>query len=383
MKERRDPAGNGGAYRTGIYPDFLAEAGIPHEITERLLREGFEKIFFDSSTRLFFDRDGSESYILDTANGDVRSEGMGYGMMICVQEDRKDLFDRLWRFVRRRMIIPTGQEKGFFSWSADPSGKLNETCPAPDGEEYIAMALFMASSRWGNGMGIMNYAAEARRILLRAVHQLTLSKGSGLFDPHTKLICFVPGSGFTDPSYHLPHFYELFAERTYPWDRRFFREAAAASRDYIVKSAHPVTGLSPEYAGFYGKPVFLPGKDFAYYSDAYRVAMNIALDHLWFGGDERLSAVAGKLQSFFIRQLPPSNFRVYNLDGTARRMKATHPIALASVLAAAGIACEGPHKETYFRLLTELEPDTAETRYYNNLIYYLCLLMLTGNYRIY
>ena len=34
---------------------------------------------------------------------------------------------------------------------------------------------------------------------------------------------------FSDPSYHLPHFYELFAENAEEEDREFWRQAAAAS----------------------------------------------------------------------------------------------------------------------------------------------------------
>ena len=33
-----------------------------------------------------------------------------------------------------------------------------------------------------------------------------------MWDPETKLIKFIPETPFSDPSYHLPHFYELFAK---------------------------------------------------------------------------------------------------------------------------------------------------------------------------
>lgn len=110
-------------------------------------------------------------------------------------------------------------------------------------------------------------------------------------------IKFVPEPLFTDPSYHLPHFYELFAERANGEDREFWRIAAKESREYLKLSAHSVTGMSPGYAEYDGPPrrIFHDGQ---FYSDVYRVAMNIGLDASWFGQDESLSNI-DKLQAFF------------------------------------------------------------------------------------
>ena len=50
---------------------------------------------------------------------------------------------------------------------------------------------------------------------------------------------------FTDPSYHLPAFYELWARWGPERDRAFWAKAASVSRDFFVKSADPKTGLVP------------------------------------------------------------------------------------------------------------------------------------------
>ena len=34
-----------------------------------------------------------------------------------------------------------------------------------------------------------------------------------MWNPENHLIKFIPETEWTDPSYHLPHFYEVFAER--------------------------------------------------------------------------------------------------------------------------------------------------------------------------
>lgn len=71
-----------------------------------------------------------------------------------------------------------------------------------------------------------------------------------------KLIKFVPNCDWSDPSYHLAHFYELFALWADEEDRPFWKEAAEASREYLKKACHPVTGLAAEYANYDGTPVY-------------------------------------------------------------------------------------------------------------------------------
>ena len=149
-------------------------------------------------------------YMEDTGNHDVRTEGMSYGMMVCVQLDKKAEFDRLWKWVRTYMYIEDGPAKNYFAWSCQTNGKRNAEGPAPDGEEYFAMALFFASKRWGDGDGIFCYSKEAQNILRECVHKGEPGhSGEPMWEPSNKLIKFVTNMDFSDPSYHLPHFYEL------------------------------------------------------------------------------------------------------------------------------------------------------------------------------
>ena len=86
-------------------------------------------------------------------------------MMMCVQLDMKEEFDRIWKWSRTYMYMDQGENEGYFAWSCKPSGEKNALGPAPDGEEYYAMALFFASHRWGDGEGIYAYSKEARKKL--------------------------------------------------------------------------------------------------------------------------------------------------------------------------------------------------------------------------
>lgn len=114
---------------------------------------------------------GDMAYLEDTGNHDVRTEGMSYGMMVCVQMDKKAEFDRLWKWVRTYMYIPAGPCRNYFAWSCSTDGTHNAEGPAPDGEEYFAMALFFASARWGDGEGIFAYSKEAKAILRECIHK--------------------------------------------------------------------------------------------------------------------------------------------------------------------------------------------------------------------
>ena len=368
---------------TAKYPNQFARIGIGDQEVMDRVKACFDTIFFDPEERFFHEVDPDSACMVDTGNVDARTEGMSYGMMMCVQMDRQDLFDRLWQFSKRYMYQEGGKYAGYFAWSVTPEGKHNAEGPAPDGEEYFAMALILAEARWGGGTGIFDYGAQARDILRHCLHQEEMVPGGrAMWDPGNHLIRFVPEADFSDPSYHLPHFYRVFAQRADPGDRAFWQAAAEASRAYIVKSAHPVTGMSPEYAEYDGTPRYMFGKRYGYYSDAYRVAMNIALDTLWFGPGEDTTGILDRLQAFF-RTIPAKEYRAYQIDGTPTEEPAMHPVAITAVLAAASIACSGPAADEALRRFWETPLRRGKRRYYDNCLYFFSLLMLSGKYRIY
>ena len=254
----------------------------------------------------------------DTGNVDARTEGMSYSMMMAVQMDRQEDFDRLWNFSMTFMHHKDGPYRGYFAWTTALDGTRNADGPAPDGEEYYALALFFASHRWGDREAPYNYSEQARAILHECVHKgENGEEGRAMWDPENYLIRFVPEADSTDASYHLPHFYELFALWANEEDRAFWKKAAAASREYLHKACHPVTGLAPEFGEYDGSPRNFNGRGVSrYYSDAYRVPANIGLDSLWFNVDPWQHENNGKLQKFFCETEPEHDYRVYMIDGT-------------------------------------------------------------------
>ena len=230
-----------GAFETGKYRNVFAEYGYPEAEIQRRVEQTFETIFYGNEEERFYHEVGADmAYIEDTGNHDVRTEGMSYGMMACVQMNRREEFDRLWKWTRTYMYIEDGPCKNYFAWSCATDGSKNAEGPAPDGEEYFAMALFFAADRWGNGTGIFHYADEARAILRECIHKGEPGHpGEPMWDTSRHLIKFITNCNFSDPSYHLPHFYELFARWADEDDREFWRGAAEASRAYL----RSMTGL--------------------------------------------------------------------------------------------------------------------------------------------
>lgn len=378
-----------GAVLTGKYRNVFKECGYSEDEITKRVEQTFETIFYGKEEERFYHEVGDGmAYMEDTGNHDVRTEGMSYGMMVCVQMNKKEEFDRLWKWVRTYMYIENGPNKNYFVWSCGLDGSKNADGPAPDGEEYFAMALFFASARWGDGEGIFNYGAEAKAILRECVHKGEASHpGEPMWEPSNKLIKFVPGFDFSDPSYHLPHFYELFAKNADPCDRTFWEQAAEASRGYLHLACHPKTGLSAEYADYDGKPHIghqeIFGRHDWYYSDAYRTIANIGMDHLWFEKDPWQVEIANRLQNFYCAEQKEHWDGVFLTDGTRLEEKALHPVAIVAVNAQASLAADGPYVKECVDRLWDTPLRTGDRRYYDNFLYMFAMLALSGNYRIY
>ena len=376
---------NKGAFYTGNYRNVFLEYGYSEAEIREKVKDTWDKLFYgDEDTRIYYPVGEDKAYILDTGNDDVRTEGMSYGMMMCVQMDKKEEFDRIWKWSKEYMQHDSGKYKGYFAWSLNTDGTRRAQGPAPDGEEFFAMALLFASRRWGDGPEPFDYSNQAKYILRECVHKGEKGEGHPMWNPENKLIKFVPESPFTDPSYHIPHFYELFSLWGDPEDSEFWKQAAAASREYLKISCHPVTGLAPEYAEYDGRPHKATWNygHHHFYSDSYRVAANIGLDYEWFRGDEWEKEEADKLQAFFANMGDNPDYRMYVIDGTPLEEKSLHPVGLIATNAMAALATDGPNARKLVELFWNTPVRTGVRRYYDNCLYFFSVLALSGNYRI-
>lgn len=335
--------------------------------------------------RIVFDVAPDMAYCADINNQDVRSEGMSYALMLAVQLNQQAVFNRLWRWATRFMRHAEGERRGYFAWSCALDGKHLDPGSASDGEAWIAMALLMAEARWGNSEGLLHYGDQAQALLAEMLHKPRTARVTPIYDPQEKQIVFAPtpdAAGFTDPSYHLPAFTEIWAQRAADAaDRRTWREVTDTSRHFFKRAAHPRTGLMPEYAYFDGRPYTPthhgPGKaDFRY--DAWRILANVAIDHQWWRRDAEWQMAQSQRVVGFLSANPKGS--LFTLEGKA--LDEGRSLGLVAMLAVAGQGCpDARQAKTWLQRLWDAPMPVGRYRYYDGLLALLGLLQAGGRFR--
>lgn len=389
-----------GAYASGHYRNIFVELGHPESEVSQKIESAYQQLFHgDPLTQAVYfqvgkNANGPLAYLTDWANHDARTEGMSYGMMISVQLNHKPEFDALWNWTKTYMYIgdPHHPSYGYFSWSCKTDGTPNEETAAPDGEEYFVMALYFAAARWGKGTGIYDYKAQADALLTTMRHREVIT-GITRFGPRTvgneidekyKMIRFVPGvdrGDFTDPSYHLPAFYELWARWGPVEDRQFWADAAEASRGFFSKTTNPQTGLAPDYANFDGTPKatrFQQSSIFGY--DSWRTASNWSVDWSWWGKAPEEQVLSDRIQTFFATQGLDAYGDQYTLDG--KEIATRHSTGLVSTNAVASLAATNPRARKFVQTLWKTPVPSGEQRYFDGMLYLMSMMHLSGEFRI-
>ena len=374
-----------GAFHTGEYRNLFAEyLGKSDAEVQAKIDAAWEQLFYgnNDSERVYYPVGDDMAYIEDIGNGDVRSEGMSYGMMIAVQLDKQEEFDRLWKWAKTYMYQSDGPFQGYFAWHSTSDGQKLDANPASDGEEWFATALLFASARWGDGEGIFDYRAQAQEILDVMLHKEENNAATKMFNLEQKQVVFVPMVGhvssFTDPSYHLPAYYELWA-RWAERDHEFWSEAAQVSRAFFKNAAHPQTGLMPDYAHFNGAPYGTDDhKDFRF--DAWRTLSNVAVDYAWFAADPWQVEQSNRVLDFLASQEIDSYPNQFALDGTP--LSGDHSTGLVSMAAVAALASDSETGKPFVQELWDVPIPSGKWRYYDGMLYMLGMLHVSGNFRI-
>ncbi|HWI94197.1 MAG TPA: glycosyl hydrolase family 8 [Flavisolibacter sp.] len=384
------------------YRNLFLEAGYKQEAIKQKIENAFHKLFYGNkeTEAVYFEAgqnaNGKLAYIPDVNNNDVRSEGMSYGMMIALQMDKKEIFDALWNWSKTYMYHsnPAHPAYGYFSWSSKTDGTANDEMPAPDGEEYYATALYFASARWGDGIGIYNYKKEADTLTTFMRHKAAITgeihgrkmTAINLFDEKNGMVRFtpdLPNAEHTDASYHLPAFYEVWAIKAPVADRAFWKKAATVSREYFEKAAHPSTGLTPDYGNFDGTPWIAPWRresgNFSY--DAWRTVMNWGVDWSWWHRDERAIQRSKRLLKFFESEGMSSYGNQYTLDG--KKLQSGQPTGLIACNATAALADTSTNALKFVRTLWDRDVPTGRYRYYDSMLMMMALLHCSGEFKVY
>lgn len=380
-----------GAFNSGKYKNLFTELlGKSDSEIKTKIDSAFNQLFYgnDSTQRVYYPVKDDMAYIEDIASRDVRTEGMSYGMMITVQLNKKKEFDALWKWAKTYMQHSSGQRRYYFSWHCRTDGSVLDSNSASDGEEWFVISLFFASARWGNGNGIYNYQVEAQNISNAMLSKKESSDDknvvTNMFNRKEKQVVFVPSGNaddFTDPSYHLPHYYELWG-RWADSNNNFWLAAADTSRNFLKRTTNPVTGLAPDYAHFDGSPMdsWASGKgDFRF--DAWRVAMNVAMDYEWFSIDEWEIKECNKLLDFFYSQGIHKYGNQYTLNG--KKLGEDHSTGLVAANAVACLASTNNNRKDFVKELWNVSIPNGHYRYYDGMLYMLGMLQVSGNFRIY
>jgi oligosaccharide reducing-end xylanase len=351
----------------------------------------------DQGYRLYYElpQDKTQAFIWAPDSSDIRSEGMSYGMMLAVQLGLREHFDRLWKFSQTHLQYPEAPGESawgqYFKWRGTVDGAINrswpvtyaaDTVPAPDGEEYFAAALYLADRRWGSD-GAVNYRAAADAIAQAMLDNPVEGRRFPIIHRESNMVVFVPfgdSNEFSDPSYHLPAFYELYAQYAAAPAAERWRALAEISRQFLVDSAHPTTGLHPDYANFDGTPNSGNERHDEFRYDAWRVVMNMAIDYAWFSEDARMKVQVEKYHAFFANHIGSGNVSnaLFALDGSGAEGGSS--TALTATLAAGALASDSALRTTYLQNVWDVGQQSGLYRYYQQCVYLLGLLGAAGQY---
>ena len=394
MQERTAPVlPSQGAYYTNTYRNLFVEAGYSETKVNERLNGLWNQLFYgtdgrEDGQRVYYEVGDDEAYILDVNNDDVRSEGQSYGMMICVQMNKQEEFNKLWKWAKTHMQHEDGEFKGYFAWVMNKDGSKRESSPAPDGEEYFITSLMLAANRWGNGTGIYDYMAEAKAILETSWGKpdpnFPFSDVKPLFDKTEKQVVFVPyatSATKTDPSYHLPAFYRLWAE----WadnHQDFYTQLAEKSHEMFPKFAHATTGLMPDYANFDGTPNGEGGHN-NFRFDAWRCMMNMGCDYAWFADCSDEVTLVKRAHDFFYSKGVKEYYSNYTLEGNTESGNSDHSAGLVACNAVGALASDDIKAWDFVDDLWDTPIPSGRYRYYDGMLYFMGFLHASGNFRIY
>jgi oligosaccharide reducing-end xylanase len=384
-----------GAFNTNVYPNTFKLAGYSEADINAKVDKAYYNLF-EGPNKVYFEVGDSMAYVSDIKNHDVRTEGLSYGMMVAVQLNKKEVFDRIWRWTKKYLQHKDGPREGYFAWSFNPKTmKQNSPGTASDGELYFITDLLFASNRWGNNTGI-DYYNEARYIL----DNMWKKDGTGgiynIINTEHKQISFTPerfNYNSTDPSYHLPAFFEVWTLYAKDGHEQFYKDCADTSRAFLHRACNPVTGLNYDYTDFSGAPRPSRWIPDAFRYDSWRVPMNITMDYYWFGKDKKWQQdYAKRIQTFFRSkgidtfedQFNPDGSRPDSILQAGGFKKLRHSVGLVSTVATTEMIRKDNYDFVHALWNEKLEPysDGYFDPYYDGFLYLFSLMHLSGKYQL-
>jgi oligosaccharide reducing-end xylanase len=336
-----------------------------------------------SNEAIFVPTGTDQAYILDVLHDEIRSEGIGLGMLISVQLDKRDEFDRLWRYARS-VQVQSGPGQGYFPSYCDDGRDNDISCYDPYGLQQIATALLLARGRWRGVPGSIDYGQAASLLLDVIRNKEAYNCGAAnvitpAFDSKSKLPYGMPiqaSANISRPSIVMPAYYALWHQAT---GDEFWSQAADAARTYWRASAHPTTGLVPQRAAFDGTAT-AGFENFT--SEGERTFFNMALDRVWSGGQPWLIDESNRVLRFFSGEGISNYGQSYSLDGK-NEINSIHDIALVAANGTLALISTNDDRNAFVDAVWDLPVPGGQPRYYTGIQLLLSLLILSGQMRVY
>lgn len=286
------------------------------------------------------------------------SEGIGYGMLMAVCFDGREIFDALWQYAKSHH-----NHNGLMDWKIGPDNRptADGRNSATDADEDMAFALIAADLKWGG------YREDAE-LLVENIWRHQIEPGTYIVKGGDHW----GGAAVTNPSYFAPGYYKVFQKYTGnpEWNR-----VVDAGYEMIArlneKTGAGRTGLLPDWTRADGEPA--PGFGFNYTYDACRAPWRLAMDALWFG-DRRALAQLEKMNTFFALTGAGNIKAGYTLDG-----KVVHNWSDVCFTGPAGAAALFSSDQAYRREIWEqiVSMDDPQA-YYQSSLRLLALTLMSG-----
>ncbi|HVY26168.1 MAG TPA: glycosyl hydrolase family 8 [Polyangiaceae bacterium] len=369
------------------YPNlFNAVLGKTEDEITRKLDANFAQLFHgDPTTESIYVSVGpDQAYVWDPRQMDIRADGFANALLVCVELDHRDEFDRLWRFADAHLVPKTGPLRDYLRSRCDLSGGSCDATVSAESHFAATTALWLAHGRWGSG-GSLNYQTEAERLMAAVFRaepgaSTALGELSGLVDAARVLPLASPYASDrnqTSSAAMAAAYFATWAEKS--GDPRAL-ELSRHARAYLANVSNASTGLVPDHAAIDGT---LGTDDDVFSANSYPVPLAIAVDAVWFGASTWHVDESNRLLSFFSAPLAAKSYAVtYSLSGTAGGPLGDL-LSLQAPISACAAAATTAVRADFVQAAWDAKLNTGTSRKFGNLLHMLSSLLLSGRMRVY
>jgi endo-1,4-beta-D-glucanase Y len=287
-------------------------------------------------------------------NGDTVSEGMAYGMLLAVHFDDRDLFTKMWRYVRAGNHL---NQNGLMNWQIASGGNVIGFNSATDAELDFAYALLVAV----RVKGWCEFADAANTLIGKI---LTYEVDGSVLKPGDMW----GGASLTNPSYFSPAYYEMFRQHTgnQRWADVITQTYATINR---INQVNAGTGLVPDWCDKDGRPS--SGMGYQYKYDGCRTPWRVAMD-AWYYDRAEAKAHCDKVVNFF-GGAPNNIGDAYTITGT-KQSNNNNAAFVGPAACCVVVSGTDAQADAYWNWLK----NTGPSAYFQDSLGVITMLMVTG-----